>query len=200
MSNFASTILLRLSQQWILRFRRRGPYSSGDPLIDFTLGIPDYYEQANDGFTDAFTTETFAYAQDNWKVESRSSDLQTTASRGIIEQPEQNKQFNGLGIVCYKLGNTTSKVYPNGPPGLTWNGDPGCNKAGGPTTHFDHFGPRDWLCLVAVRRSFRDRRSFRCAQLLASSSVWRVLQPRPGRANLAEPRRSAGVLWLLWSN
>ena len=42
-----------------------GLYSSGDPLIDFVMGIPDSYEQANDGLIDAVATEKYAYAQDN---------------------------------------------------------------------------------------------------------------------------------------
>ena len=117
-----------------------GSYTSGDPLIDFVMGIPDGYEQANDGFIDAFATETYAYFQDNWKA---SPDL--TVNYGLswdIEQPNQNRQFGGLGIVCFQVSNTTSKVFPGGPPGLTYNGDPGCNEAGGPTTHFNRFGPR----------------------------------------------------------
>jgi hypothetical protein len=117
-----------------------GLYSSGDPLIDFALGIPDGYEQTNDGFIDAFSSETFAYFQDNWKI---SSDL--TFNFGTawdVEQPTQDKQFDGLGIVCFAIGSATSKVFPGGPPGLTYKGDPGCNEAGGPTSHFDRFGPR----------------------------------------------------------
>jgi hypothetical protein len=117
-----------------------GLYSSGDPLLDFAMGIPDGYEQTNDGFIDALSSETFAYFQDNWKV---SPDL--TINFGTawdIEQPTQDKQFSGLGIDCFAVSNTTSKVFPNGPPGLTFNGDPGCNEAGGPTTHWTRFGPR----------------------------------------------------------
>jgi hypothetical protein len=117
-----------------------GLYSSGDPILDFAMGIPDGYEQTNDGFIDALSTETFAYAQDNWRI---SPDL--TFNYGTawdIEQPTQNKQYGGLGIDCFAVSNATSKVYPGGPPGLTFNGDPGCNEAGGPTTHWNRFGPR----------------------------------------------------------
>jgi hypothetical protein len=117
-----------------------GLYSSGDPLIDFAMGIPDSYYQTNDGFIDTLSSESFAYFQDNWKV---NSDL--TFNYGVawdVEQPTQSKQYNGLGIVCFAVSNATSKVYPGGPPGLTFNGDPGCNEAGGPTTHFNRFGPR----------------------------------------------------------
>jgi hypothetical protein len=122
-----------------------GTYSSGDPVIDFAMGIPDGYEQANDGFIDAVASETYFYGQDNWKL---GSDF--TLNYGLsldAEQPNQNRQFGGLGIVCFQISSATSKVFPGGPPGLSYNGDPGCNEAGGPTTHWDHLGPRigfDW--------------------------------------------------------
>jgi hypothetical protein len=118
----------------------QGLYSSGDPLLDFTLGIPDGFEQANDGFIDAVAYELYGYAQDNWKV---TPDL--TFNYGIswdAEQPNQDKQFDGLGIVCFQISDTTSTVFPGGPPGLSYKGDPGCNEAGGVPTHFDHFAPR----------------------------------------------------------
>lgn len=117
-----------------------GIYSSGDPLIDFVLGIPEGYEQTSDGFIDAVASERYAYAQDNWKVSST-----FTFNYGIAwdaEQPNQNRQFGGLGIVCYTGGSQTSKVFPGAPAGLLYPGDPGCNSAGSPTTHYDHFGPR----------------------------------------------------------
>jgi len=121
-------------------FNGGGSYTSGDPLIDFVLGVPDQYTQTNDGFVDAVASEIYAYAQDNWKA---TPDL--TINYGIgwdVEQPNQNRQFNGLGIICWQNSNITSKVYPGGPPGLFYKGDPGCNEAGGPTTHFNRFGPR----------------------------------------------------------
>ncbi|HVT95996.1 MAG TPA: carboxypeptidase-like regulatory domain-containing protein [Acidobacteriaceae bacterium] len=115
-------------------------YSSGDPLIDFVMGVPDGYEQTSDGFINAVATERYAYAQDNWKVSPT-----LTVNYGVAwdaEQPNQNRQFGGLGIICYVGGSATSNVFPGGPPGLQYPGDPGCNAAGGPTTHYDHFGPR----------------------------------------------------------
>jgi hypothetical protein len=117
-----------------------GTYSSGDPILDFAMGIPDDFEQANDGFIDAVASETYAYGQDSWKL---SPDV--TVNYGLAldaEQPNQNRQFGGLGIVCFQISSNTSKVFPGGPPGLFYNGDPGCNEAGGPTTHWDHVGPR----------------------------------------------------------
>jgi hypothetical protein len=121
-------------------FNGQGQYSSGDPLIDFALGIPDTYDQTNDGYIDAVSEELFAYAQDNWKV---TSDI--TFNYGIswdVEKPNQDFQDNGEGIVCFANSSQESTVFPGAPPGLTFPGDPGCNKAGGPTPHYDHFAPR----------------------------------------------------------
>ncbi len=122
-------------------FSGSGVYSSGDPILDFVLGIPDSYQQASGSVIQAISHEYYAYAQDSWKV---SNDL--TLNYGIAwdtEAPYQNHQFNGLGIVCWSPTSTaTSKVYPGGPPGLTYSRDPGCNIAGGVTTKYDHFGPR----------------------------------------------------------
>jgi Carboxypeptidase regulatory-like domain len=117
-----------------------GPYSSGDPLLDFALGIPDLYYQSNDGFIDAVANEQFAYAQDSWKL---NPDL--TLNYGMawdVEAPDQNRQDAGLGVICWQNSSVTSNVFAGGPPGLMWPGDPGCNAAGSPVAHYDHFGPR----------------------------------------------------------
>jgi hypothetical protein len=121
-------------------FNGAGSYSSGDPILDYVLGIPDSYVQASGSMVQAIGHEYYAYAQDSWKA---SNDL--TINYGVaydIEAPYQNHQFNGLGIVCWTPGSQTSKVYPGGPPGLTYAGDPGCNIAGGVNTRYNHFGPR----------------------------------------------------------
>jgi hypothetical protein len=117
-----------------------GTYSSGDPLIDFALGIPDVYYQSNNGFINAVAEELYGYVQDNWKV---SSDFTFNYGLGWdAEKPNQNHQFGGLGITCWQNSSSQSTVFPGGPPGLSWPGDPGCNNAGSPTAHYDHFAPR----------------------------------------------------------
>ncbi len=119
------------------KYEGGGTYSSN---IDFTLGIPDTYVQTSDGFIDAVAMELYGYAQDNWKM---TPDL--TINLGIgwdAEGPNQNRQDASLGIICWQNSSSSSKVFPGGPPGLSWPGDPGCNAAGGPTTHYDRFGPR----------------------------------------------------------
>jgi Carboxypeptidase regulatory-like domain len=117
-----------------------GAYSSGDPILDYVLGIPDTFAQTSGGIVDARSREFYAYAQDSWKI---SSDL--TLNYGIawdLEAPWQNHQFSGLGVVCWDTGNETSGVYPGGPPGLTYAHDPGCNISGGVSPKYNHFGPR----------------------------------------------------------
>jgi hypothetical protein len=121
-------------------FEGSGTYSSGDPGIDFLLGIPDTYQQTSGGFTDTLAYEYYAFAQDSWKA---SSDL--TVNYGVawdVETPNKNEQFKGEGITCFQLGGPTSTVFPGGFPGLLFPGDPGCNTAGGATTKWNHFGPR----------------------------------------------------------
>lgn len=117
-----------------------GLYSSGDPVIDFVLGIPDSYSQTNNGFIDAYSYEYYAFVQDSWKI---TPDF--TLNYGISwdsETPNNSSQFGGIGVNCWQNNSSQSKIFPGGPPGLLFPGDPGCNKAGGPTTKFDHFGPR----------------------------------------------------------
>lgn len=121
-------------------FAGSGTYSSGDPGIDYLLGIPDTYQQTSGGFTDTLAYEEYAFAQDSWKT---TSDL--TINYGVawdVETPNKNEQFKGEGITCFQVGGPTSKVFPGGFPGLLFPGDPGCNTAGGATTKYNHFGPR----------------------------------------------------------
>ena len=49
----------------------QGAYSSGDPILDFELGIPDSYEQTSNGFIDTLAAEAYAYAQDSWEDHTR---------------------------------------------------------------------------------------------------------------------------------
>ena len=117
-----------------------GLYTSGDPYLDFELGIPDGYEQTSDGDINALAAETYAYAQDSWKVSPN-----ITVNYGIswdVEAPNLNDQFSGLGVNCWANTTATSTVFPGADPGLFFPGDKGCNRAGGPTSHYNRFGPR----------------------------------------------------------
>jgi len=121
-------------------FSGAGGYSSGDPGIDFLLGVPDTYQQTSDGFVDAIAYEFYSFAQDSWKA---TSDL--TVNYGIawdVETPNRNMQFKGEGITCFQVGGPVSTVFPGGFPGLLFPGDPGCNTAGSAKIKYKHFGPR----------------------------------------------------------
>ncbi len=124
----------------VYAYNGNGPYSSGNSVLDFFLGVPDTFAQQSGGFIDATAWELYGYAQDNWKVNSS-----LTLNYGIAwdsEAPNANKQFDGVGISCFTLSTRTSSIFPGGPPGLLYPGDKGCNGQGGATTKFNHFGPR----------------------------------------------------------
>ncbi len=125
----------------VFSYGGNGTYSSGDPGIDFLLGIPDSYNQQSGAFIDTIAYEYYAYAQDSWRA---THDLTLNYGFGWdAETPTQNRQYKGVGIVCFEPGTTaTSKIYPGAFPGLLYPGDPGCNDAGGATTKWAHFGPR----------------------------------------------------------
>lgn len=121
-------------------FAGSGTFSSGDPLIDYMLGIPDSYVQSTGGFIDARAWEYYFYVQDNWKV---SDTLTLNYGTGWdTETPWENLQYGGEGIFCWQASNVQSTVFPNAPPGLLYPGDTGCNRNGGATTKYDHLGPR----------------------------------------------------------
>jgi hypothetical protein len=114
-------------------------YSSGDPAIDFLMGIPSFFEQSSGGFINARAWEVYAYAQDNWKY---SDTLTFNYGTGYdVETPWANFQYSGLGVVCYSNSDYQSKIFP-GVPGLKYPGDPGCNNMVGPTTKYTHLAPR----------------------------------------------------------
>ena len=121
-------------------FNAGGTYSTGNPAADFLLGIPATFNQGSGYFVDVRAWQYYAYAQDHWKVSNS-----LTLSYGIgydAETPYDNLQYNGVGVTCFTASNAQSKVFPDAPPGLLYPGDPGCNRSGGPTTHWNHYSPR----------------------------------------------------------
>ena len=120
-------------------FDTSGTYSTGDPGLDFLLGIPASYGQGSGAIIIARAYEHYMYAQDQWRVRDN---LTLTLGTGYqIDQPIKEYQFNSLARVCVIIGEQ-SKVFPTAPLGYVFPGDPGCNNAGGATTKWTHFGPR----------------------------------------------------------
>lgn len=128
------------SNSGYFNFVPSGTYSTGDPAADFLLGVPSSYNQGSGFFVDVRAWQYYAYAQDHWKV----SDTLTLAyGTGYdAETPFENLQYQGVGVTCWVASNQQSKVFPGAPPGLLYPGDPGCNRNGSPTTHWNHLSPR----------------------------------------------------------
>jgi hypothetical protein len=121
-------------------FNPSATYSTGDPAADFLLGIPATYGQGSGFYVDVRAWRFYGYAQDHWKA---TNTLTLAYGTGYdVETPYANLQYSGVGVTCWYPGNQQSTVFTGAPPGTLYPGDPGCNKYGSPTTHWDHMSPR----------------------------------------------------------
>src|ERR1700752_800762 len=125
-------------------FNGGGTFTSGDPLLDFLVGVPHSYTQGSGALIEARAWEIYGYAQDNWKV---SPSLTINYGTGYdIQTPFSNLQYGGEAVICFTPG-AQSKIFPTATPSNLYPGDPGCNRSGGATAKYDHFAPRvgfDW--------------------------------------------------------
>jgi hypothetical protein len=130
-------------------FGGAGGFSTGDPGLDFLLGVPDQYTQGSGSIIIDQAYEHYLYFQDQWRIKNN---LTLTLGTGYqIDTPLAEYQNGGLSRVCFQPG-VQSKVFPVGtapdgnpagaPVGYTLPGDPGCNAQGGVKTYYNHFGPR----------------------------------------------------------
>lgn len=120
-------------------FDASGTFSTGDPGLDFLLGVPQGYNQESGDTIVAQAYEHYFYAQDQWRI--RNNFTLTLGTGYQIDTPLEEFQNNGLSRVCFQPG-VQSSVFSTAPVGYTLPGDKGCNKYGGPTTKLNHFGPR----------------------------------------------------------
>lgn len=125
-------------------FGGSGQYTSGDPLLDFLLAVPDSYNQGSGAQINARASEIFSYFQDSWKMSNS-----FTFNYGVAwdsQNPFENLQYGKEAVICFIPGEQ-SKIFPTQVPGLVYPGDAGCTDRGGTTAKYDHFAPRlgfDW--------------------------------------------------------
>jgi len=114
-------------------------FSTGDPSLDFLLGVPGGYAQGTGALIQAQAFLNYVFAQDSYKITPT-----FTLSYGLgysIDTPLRNNQYGGEGIACLIPGET-SKVFTTAPANVVYPGDPGCTNAGQATTRYDEYGPR----------------------------------------------------------
>ena len=116
-----------------------GTYSTGDPGLDFLLGIPDTYLQTPNGVIQADAFLNYIFAQDTWKV---THDFTLDYGLGYsIDTPLRNHQYAGEGVSCFIVGQQ-STVFPSAPKNMVFPGDPGCTDAAQAYTRHNELGPR----------------------------------------------------------
>jgi hypothetical protein len=120
-------------------FTPSGAYSTGDPGLDYLLGVPSTYTQGTGAIIQATAFLNYIYAQDSWKA---SSTLTINYGLGYsIDTPLRNHQYGGEAVSCFIIGEH-STVFPAAPTNLVFPGDPGCFNSGEAFTHYNEFGPR----------------------------------------------------------
>ena len=116
---------------------------TGLGLADFMLGRlgTNGFVQAAPNTLDMEQKSLGLYAQDTWRVGPR-----LTLNYGLRWEPFFPQQLVNGAVYQFDLdrfrAGTKSTVFPNGPAGLTFPGDPGFPSQAGMLTDWNNFGPR----------------------------------------------------------
>lgn len=116
--------------------------NTGNAMADFISGSLDSFTQLNISHDNEKWQYIGLYAQDNWKVTPR-----LTLNYGIRWEPYLNGRLLNNQVTHFNmadfLANVHSGVYPNGPAGTLFPGDPGFNTGSRPNnTSWLNFAPR----------------------------------------------------------
>ncbi|MGA2537130.1 MAG: carboxypeptidase-like regulatory domain-containing protein [Terracidiphilus sp.] len=114
-------------------------FTSGDPSLDFLLGVPGSYNQGSGATIIADAFLNYGFVQDSWKVTPT-----LTLDYGLgysVDTPLYNQQYGGEAVVCMIQGQS-STIFPGAPVGLNYPGDSGCSSTGQAKIHYSEFGPR----------------------------------------------------------
>ena len=115
---------------------------TGLPLADFLTGNLAQLIQATPNSLDMRQLYLGLYAQDTWKMSSR-----TTLNYGVRWEPGLAQQIQNGAIYNFSvdrfLAGTRTTQYANAPPGFLYPGDPGfTNDQAGMENHWWQFSPR----------------------------------------------------------
>jgi hypothetical protein len=114
--------------------------TSGDANASFLMGYLSAFNQGSGQFINNRNKFYGFYGQDSWKATRR-----LTLNYGLRYEPSfpWHEKFNRIGQFnpTALAAGTTSKVYPNAPPGLLFPGDPGV-PTNGINGSFKDFMPR----------------------------------------------------------
>jgi len=116
---------------------------TGTPLSDFLLGRmgTNALIQAAPNTLDMAQTYIGLYAQDTWRAGSR-----LTVNYGLRWEPFFPQQLQNGAVYQFDMTrfqqNIHSTVFPNGPAGLYFPGDPGFPTKAGMKTQWGNLGPR----------------------------------------------------------
>ena len=118
-----------------------GSQISGDNLVDFMLGKPDYFSQLPVEYNSLRRSVPALFANDTWKATRR-----LTLSLGVRWNawvPWRDVAYNQVTVFDQTAANAGihSTRYPNLPPGEFVGGDPGI-PAGGIHSNYHLFDPR----------------------------------------------------------
>jgi len=136
--------MVRVTQPMGNAFQEGGTFNftnalTGDDIADFELGAMSSFIQGGGLYLDFTGINWSAFAQDDWKANSR-----LTVSAGLRWDPFIPSKDNLGRVACFEPGAAESVRYPNAPPDLIYGGanhDPGCPNAG-IFANYANYGPR----------------------------------------------------------
>ena len=170
---------------------------TGSPMADFLLGQVGTMTQGLPNTV--FTTKRYGglYAMDTWKASRR-----LTVNMGLRWEPALQQRLNNGAVYNYDvnrmLAGVRSTVFPLGPPGMLFAGDPNFNGKTGVNNRYKQFAPRVGLSFdpqgdgkTVIRAAGGISYDFPNTQIMSTPATappfGNALQVIPGPFNFSDP-------------